>query len=79
MDRQEAFDLLVEVVCDVMGVDAADVTEATTFDDLKADSLDKLQLVMGLEERFGVTLPDDQAAGIGSVAQALDAIAAAKA
>ena len=79
MDRAEAFSKLAGIAAETLGVDAAVITEATTFDDLEADSLSKLDLVMSLEDEFGVTLPDEVLETIESMADALDALAAATA
>ena len=45
MDRSEIFDKIAEIAADVLGVDVADISDETTFDDLDADSLERLQLV----------------------------------
>jgi acyl carrier protein len=58
-----------------LGVDEARITGATSFvDDIGADSIDILELVMGLEEEFGITIPDDQAENIKTVGDAIDYI-----
>ncbi len=51
-----------------------DLSEATTFDDLDADSLERLQLVTAMEDEFDLELPDDQLESINSVADAVNAI-----
>ena len=42
MDRSEIFDKIAEIAADVLGVDVADISDETTFDDLDADSLDRM-------------------------------------
>jgi acyl carrier protein len=60
---------------DRLGVDKGQLTRSTSFiEDVGADSLDIVELVMELEEEFGVTLPDDQAEKIKTVGDAVDAI-----
>ena len=55
-----------------MGVDVAEVTEDASFiDDLGADSLDTVELVMALEEKFGVEIPDEDAEKITTVKEAI--------
>ena len=75
MDRDEIFDKVKDVIVDQLNVDEDDVTEDATFvDDLGADSLDIVELVMALEETFGVSIPDEEAEGIKSVGDAVSYI-----
>ena len=74
MQRSEIFDKVVEVAADVLGVE--DVSEDTTFDELDADSLDRLQLVTALEDEFDLEIDDEKLLSISSVADAVDAIEA---
>ena len=68
-----------KIVIDHLGVDADKVVEAASFiDDLGADSLDTVELVMALEEEFECEIPDDQAEKITTVQQAVDYILANK-
>ena len=48
MDRSEIFEKVAEIASDVLGINADEVTETTSFDDLDADSLDRLQLVTAM-------------------------------
>jgi len=76
MDRDELFEKIKTVVVDQLGVEEDDVTEEAAFvDDLGADSLDIVELVMALEEEFGVSIPDEQAEKIKTVGDAVDFIA----
>ena len=71
MDRQEVVAQLAEVAVDVLGVERDLVTEDASFkDDLDADSLDLVEFVMALEERFDVSIPEEKLEGIGTVGQA---------
>lgn len=66
---------LKKIVVEHLGVDADKVTENASFiDDLGADSLDNVELVMAFEEEFGVEIPDDAAEKIGTVKDAIDYI-----
>jgi acyl carrier protein len=66
-----------EVAPEVLGVEPDVVVEEANFkDDLDADSLDLVELVMGLEERLDVTIPEDELAGIKTVGQAVDLVVA---
>lgn len=76
MDREELFDKVKSVIVDQLGVDEDEVLEEAAFvDDLGADSLDIVELVMALEEEFGVSIPDEQAEKIKTVGDAVDFIA----
>jgi acyl carrier protein len=64
-----------KIVIEHLGVDAAKVTDNASFiDDLGADSLDTVELVMAFEEEFGIEIPDDAAEKIVTVKDAIDYI-----
>jgi acyl carrier protein len=64
-----------EIVAENLGVEAAKVVEGASFvDDLGADSLDTVELVMALEEEFGIEIPDTAAEKITTVQAAIDYI-----
>jgi acyl carrier protein len=66
-----------KIIVDQLGVDAAEVTsEASFIEDLGADSLDTVELVMALEEEFGLEIPDDEAEKIATVKDAVEYIKA---
>ena len=68
---------VIDIVIEHLGVEAEKVTEDATFiDDLGADSLDTVELVMAFEEAFGVEIPDDAAEKIQSVKDAITYIEA---
>jgi len=65
-------DEVKEVVCEQLDADAGNVTETSKFvEDLGADSLDVVELVMALEEKFDIEIPDDVAEGIATVSDAM--------
>jgi acyl carrier protein len=71
----ENFDKLKEVLVDVLGVKEEDVkTESKFVDDLGADSLDLVELIMAFEDKFGVEISDEDAEKIVTVKDALDYI-----
>ena len=78
MERSEIFDKVADIASDVLGINAEDITEETTFDDLDADSLDRLQLVTAMEDEFGIEIEDEKLAAINSVADAIEAIESAQ-
>ena len=78
MDRSEIFDKIAEVVADVLGVDVAEISDETTFDDLDANSLERLQLVTAIEDEFDLEIDDETLLSLNSVADAVDAIENAK-
>jgi acyl carrier protein len=64
-----------QIIVDQLGVESADVTAASSFvDDLGADSLDRVELVMALEETFDIEIPDEAAEKIATVQDAVDYI-----
>ena len=64
-----------KIIIDQLGVDEAEVTpEAKFIDDLGADSLDTVELVMALEEEFGIEIPDEDAEKITTVSHAISYI-----
>lgn len=74
---QEQFDKFVAATVKMLGVEASKVTREASFaDDLEADSLDVVELVMELEEVFGVEVPEDELADVKTVGQAFDLILA---
>jgi len=65
-------DKVKKIIIDQLGVDEAEVTpEAKFIDDLGADSLDTVELVMALEEEFGIEIPDEDAEKIATVRDAI--------
>ena len=69
------FDKVKEVVIDKLGVeDDKIVSKASFVDDLGADSLDTVELIMQLEEEFGIEIPDEDAENITTVQAAVDYI-----
>jgi acyl carrier protein len=76
----ETADRVKKIVVEHLGVEGDKVTEEASFiDDLGADSLDIVELVMAFEEEFGVEIPDDAAEKITTVRDAIDYIEAHKA
>ena len=66
---------VIEIVSEQMGVAKDRVTRETSFvNDLGADSLDTVELVMEFEEEFDITIPDEEAEKIGTVGQAISYI-----
>lgn len=62
-----------EIIIDQLGVTEEEVKDAASFiDDLGADSLDTAELVMAFEQEFGISIPDEEAEKIKTVAQAID-------
>ena len=72
MEHDEIMDKVRAVIVDQLGVEEDDVTEDASFvDDLNADSLDIVELVMALEEEFGISIPDEDAENIKTVGDAV--------
>jgi acyl carrier protein len=73
--EQEIEAKVIEIVAEKMGTDKAKITRQTSFvEDLNADSLDTVELVMEFEDEFETNIPDEQAEKIKTVGQAIDYI-----
>jgi acyl carrier protein len=73
MTREEVFSLIQNHLADELDIDPSRIDESTHFkNDLEADSLDLYTLVQELEDSYGVTMTDEQAAKIQTVKQAVD-------
>ena len=75
MSQQEIFDTVKKIVADQLSVESDTITAESHFaNDLGADSLDTVELVMALEEAFDIEIPDESAEKILTVQQAVDFI-----
>lgn len=75
MSQEEIFEKVQKIVAEQLGVDAAEVVPQASFaNDLGADSLDTVELVMALEEEFDIEIPDEAAEEIATVQSAVDYI-----
>lgn len=77
MEHSEIFEKVADIASDVLGINADEITEGTTFDDLDADSLDRLQLVTAMEDEFDIEIDDEKLEAINSVAEAIVVIKSA--
>jgi len=72
---KEITEKVKQIISEQLGVEEAEVTSTASFvDDLGADSLDTVELVMALEENFDIEIPDDAAEKIRTVQDAIDYI-----
>ena len=75
VDTNEVETKVIEIVSEQMGVDKAEITRETSFiNDLNADSLDTVELVMEFEDEFDMSIPDEEAEKIQTVGAAIDYI-----
>ena len=71
----EHYDKIKEIIIDKLGIDVGKISmDAKFIDDLGADSLDTVELIMQFEEDFGIEIPDEEAEGLLSVGQAVEYI-----
>lgn len=66
------FDKIKDIVAEQLGVEEGDIKEETSFDDLNADSLDIVELIMALEEEFDLEIPDEDAEKLTTVGAAVE-------
>ncbi len=77
MERDELLKKIKAIVSDKLSISEDQVTEEASFiDDLGADSLDTVELVMALEDEFGMDIPDEEAEKLTTVGKAMDYILA---
>ena len=75
MTNEELFEKLKGMIVDQLGVDEDSITMESSFvDDLNADSLDMVELVMAMEQEFDISVPDEVAEKVGNVGDAVEFI-----
>lgn len=76
MTKEEIYGQMREILVEQLGVDEADVTmEASFQNDLDADSLDLVEMIMEMEDKFSVKISDEEAQKISTVGEAVDFVA----
>ncbi len=77
VDRAQVVEELRAILVEQLGVDASEVTEESSFqEDLNADSLDLVELIMEMEDRFKLKIPDEDAEKISTVGEAVNYVVA---
>ena len=77
MERSQILDAVYDACVEILKVDKADLSETTSFaDDLDADSLALVEVVMELEEHFDLRIPEDDLDGVTTIGAAADVVAA---
>ena len=75
MEHEEIVSKVKAIIVDKLGVEPSEVTEAANFtNDLGADSLDTVELLMEFEKVFGIKIPDEETASIATVKDAVDKV-----
>ena len=75
MERPEVEAKMTDLLVDELGIDRAKITMGARFEeDLEVDSLGVVELLMALEDTFGVAIPDEEAEAIGTVGQAVEVV-----
>ena len=76
MDRAEILEKVQGIIVDKLGVEPSEVTESANFtNDLGADSLDTVELLMEFEKVFGIKIPDEETSSIATIKDAVDKVA----
>ena len=77
VDRAQALSEIQAILVKQLGVEASEVVESASFsEDLNADSLDLVEMIMEMEDKFGVKIPDEEAEKIVTVGDAVDYVVA---
>jgi acyl carrier protein len=75
MERAEVESKMTDLLVDELGIDREKIAMSATFEeDLEVDSLGVVELLMALEDNFGVSIPDEEAEKIGTVGEAVDMV-----
>ena len=75
MTNEEIVKQVKDIIVDKLGVEESEVTETASFtNDLGADSLDTVELLMEFEKVFGIKIPDEETAGIATVGDAINKV-----
>lgn len=75
MDRSQVQSKMRDLLVEELGLDASKISDEATFEeDLEVDSLGVVELLMALEDEFGVRIPDEEAENITSVGEAVDLV-----
>lgn len=73
-DRDDTRTKVVTIVAEALNIDKKEIQESKSFDELGADSLDRLEMIMKFEETFGIDISDEQEAQIKTIKDAIDAV-----
>ncbi len=68
------FEKIQSIIAEVLDIEPDEITEDTSFEDLDADSLDLVSIIMGMEEAFGIEIPTEEAEKIKTVSDAVEQI-----
>ncbi len=72
--REETFSKIVDIIADKLGIEKNRINEHATLSDLGADSLDLVEIIMKMEEQFGIEINDEDAEHMNNVGQVVDYI-----
>ena len=73
-EKNDTYNKVVDIVSETLNIEKDSITPDSTFEKLGADSLDMLEIIMKLEEQFGIEISDEKAAEITTMQEAVEAI-----
>jgi len=73
-NQQELLNQVIAIIADIVSIDKATIKPDATLESLGADSLDQLEIIMKIEEKFGIEIDDEQAQKIKTLDQAIQVI-----
>lgn len=74
LEQKEVFKTVSQIVADLLSIDSTTITLDSSFDELGADSLDMLEIIMKIEETYSIEISDEQAASIKTIKQMVEKV-----
>lgn len=72
LDRQDTYNKIVTIIAEKLSIDSSTINSGSTLQDLGADSLDMVEIIMRIEEQLGVTIDDEKAEQLNNINDVVD-------